>query len=704
MEYVSGEDLKSFIRRAAPLSTARAITVAKQICEGLAEAHKLGIVHRDLKPSNIMIDKEGNARIMDFGIARSVAAKGITDRGVIIGTPEYMSPEQVEGKEVDQRSDIYSLGIILYEMLTGRVPFEGDTPFTIGMKHKGEMPQNPKELNSQISDELNRLILRCLEKEKEKRYQSAEEVRSELSNIEKGIPTTERIVPEKKPITSKEITVQFSLKRLFIPAVITIAFVIIAVVIWMRFIHKQSAPIPSGKTSLAVLPFDDLSPGKDQGYLCEGLAESLINALTKIKDLRVPAKTSSFSFRSKEKNIQEIGEKLNVNAILEGSIQKIGNRVRISTRLINVPDESLLLSEQYNRELEDVFAIQDEISLAIIDRLKVKLLGEEKEKVVKRYTENIEAYNLYLQGRYFWNKRTEEGLKKGLNYFHQAIEKDPGYALAYVGISDSYVVLAGYEVLPPKDAYPKAKAAAMKALENDDMLADAYAMLALIEFENDLDPIAAEKGFKQAIEINPGLADAHKKYAEFLSALGRHEEAIKEIKLAQELDPLSLIYSTTAGIIYYNAREYDQAIEQCKEVLEKEPNFIPAHAYLGESYIQKSMYDDAISEFQKSVMLSSRSPLYLAGLAHAYGVAGKKEEAFKIIEELKELSKKKYIPSYSIAIIYVGLNEKEQAVSWLEKAVEERYWRVLSIKVDPRFDSLRSDSRYKAILKKLSLE
>jgi len=543
-----------------------------------------------------------------------------------------------------------------------------------------------------------------MEKDKEKRYQSAGEVRSELENIEKGIPTTEKLIPTRKPTTSKEITVAFSPKKLLIPALVIVALVIIVVVIWQPWSQKEAVLIPSDKPSIAVLPFEDLSPGKDQDYLCEGLAESLINALTKIKDLRVPAKTSSFSFRSKEKNIQEIGEKLNVNAILEGSIQKIGNRVRISTRLINVPDESLLWSEQYNREFEDVFAIQDEISLAIIDKLKVQLLGEEKEKVVKRYTENLEAYNLYLQGRYFLNMRTEEGLKKGLDYFQQAIKKDPGYALAYVGLADSYIVLAGYEVFSPKDAFPKAKAAAMKALEIDDMLADAYISLAVIKFENDLDPIAAEKGYKQAIEINPGLASAHKRYAELLSALGRHEEAIKEIKLAQELDPLSLISSTVAGTIYYQAREYDQAIEQCKEVLEKEPNFIPAHAFLGKSYIQKSMYEDAISEFQKSVMLSSRSPLYIAGLAHAYAVAGKEEEALKIIEELKELSKKKYIPSYSIALIYVGLNEKEQAISWLEKAVEERYFRVLNIKVDPRFNSLNSDSRYKALLKKLRLE
>ncbi|GAH04878.1 unnamed protein product, partial [marine sediment metagenome] len=281
MEYVPGGDLKRFIRRSKQLGISTALSIAKQICDGLVEAHRLGVVHRDLKPNNIMIDDDGNVRIMDFGIARSLSAKGITGKGVMIGTPEYMSPEQVEGKEADQRSDIYSLGIIMYEMVTGRVPFEGDTPFTIGMKHKGEMPQNPKELNTQISDDLNSLILRCLEKEKEKRYQSAEEVRSELANIEKGIPTTKKVIPKRKPITSKEITVIFGLKKLFIPAVVITVFAIIAVVIWQPWSQTETVPIPSDNPSIAVLPFLDLSPKKDQEYFCDGMTDEIIAKLSR---------------------------------------------------------------------------------------------------------------------------------------------------------------------------------------------------------------------------------------------------------------------------------------------------------------------------------------------------------------------------------------------------------------------------------------
>jgi len=306
MEFVPGQDLKGLIRQSGQLAVGTTINIAKQICDGLTEAHKSGVVHRDLKPSNIMIDKEGDVRIMDFGIARSLEAKGITGAGVMIGTPEYMSPEQVEGKEVDQRSDVYTMGIILYEMVTGRVPFEGDTPFTIGMKHKGEVPKDPKELNAQIPEDLSSVIMRCLEKDKEQRYQSAGEARSELESIERGIPTTERAVPKRKPFTSKEITVQFNLKKLFIPALIFIAVVIFGFILWRVLPKKGAIPLPSDKSSVAVLPFEDLSPQQDQGYFCDGLADELINRLTKIESLKVPARTSAFSFKGKELDIQDI--------------------------------------------------------------------------------------------------------------------------------------------------------------------------------------------------------------------------------------------------------------------------------------------------------------------------------------------------------------------------------------------------------------
>ena len=346
MEFVPGEDLKSFIRRSKRLSIPSAISIAQQVCEGLEEANRLGVVHRDLKPSNIMIDKEGNARIMDFGIAWSIKTKGITGAGVMIGTPEYMSPEQVEGKEVDQRSDIYSLGVILYEMVTGRVPFEGDTALSVAMKHKSEIPKNPKELNAQISEDLSRVVLKCMEKDKKKRYRNTEGLLSELEKI-------------KSPIA-------------------------------------ESITVSEWKNSIAVLPFTNISADPEQEYFCDGISEELINSLTQISDLRIVARTSAFSFKGKDVDIEEIGRKLKVDKVLEGSVRKAGNRLRITAQLINVSDGYHLWSERYDREMEDVFVIQDEITLAIVDKLKIKLLGKEKQGLAKRHTDNQEAYDNLL--------------------------------------------------------------------------------------------------------------------------------------------------------------------------------------------------------------------------------------------------------------------------------------------------------------------
>ena len=702
MEYVPGEDLRSSIRRFGQLPIGKSISIAKQICEGLAEAHRLGVVHRDLKSNNIMIDKEGNVRIMDFGIARSLEAKGITGAGVMIGTPEYMSPEQIEGKEVDQRSDIYSLGVILYEMVTGRVPFEGDAPFTIGMKHKGEMPQNPKEFNTQIPDDLIPVILKCLEKEKEKRYQSGGEVHSELTRIEKGIPTTERVAPERKPITSKEITVKFTLKKIFVPALVVIAFVIAAVIIWSPWSQKESAPITVDNPSIAVLPFEDMSPQKDQEHLCDGFADELISRLTKIERLKVPARTSAFSFKGKGLSIQEIGEILKVENILEGSIRKAENKLRITVQLVKIVDGYPIWSEKYERDDTDIFTLQDEISLEIVDKLKLKLLKEESENIVKRHTENLEAYNLYLQGIYFWNKRTEEYVKKAIDYFEKATEADSNYALAYARLSDSYGLLPFYTPLMPKEAFSKAKVAAVKALDIDGTLPEAHSALGFIRMWYDWDWEAAESELKRAVQSKPSYVTAHHWYAEFLSAMGRHVEAIAEIERALEIDPLSLIINTIKAYTFYFARQYDRAIEQSQETLELDPNFALAHNILGSSYLQKEMYEEAIAEYKK--VMGFRGGELRARLGHAYALAGKRDESLRILKEMKEQWKQGGIRAHPIAAIYIGLGEEDQALEWLEKSYGERDPEMVRLNVDPRFDSLCLNPRFKAILKKMNLE
>ena len=704
MEYVRGEDLKSFIRRAKQLNVGTAIAIARQVAEGLAEAHKLGVIHRDLKPHNIMIDKEGNAKIMDFGIARTLAGAGTTAEGVIIGTPEYMSPEQVEGKAADQRADIYALGVILFEMLTGRVPFDGETALSIAMKHKGEIPKNPKQFNPDIPDDLSGVILKCLEKDKSKRYQSAGEVYAELEKIEKGIPTTERIVPKKKPFTSKEITVKFQLKKLFIPGLVITALVITVVIfIWRVVPQRGAAPARSAKHSIAVLSFVDLSPKKDYEYLCEGIPETLINALTKINDLYVPARASAFWFKGKEQEINEIGQKLNVNTVLRGSIQVIGDRIRITPQLINVENGSYLWSNSYDRKFEDVFAIQDEIAQEIVRALKIKLLGEKEASLVKNYTENPQAYSLYLQGRHLWNKRTAEDLKKAIDYFNQAVALDPKYALAFVGLADCYLMLPQYGRSPIKEVLPKARAVVSKALEIDKTLAEAHASLAtILRYEFDWEN--AEKEFKRAIELNPNYATAHHWYHILLRFQGRLDEATEEIERAKELDPLSPIINTSLGYIFYLKREYDQAIQQHRKTLELNQNFGIGRLRLGECYLQKGMFEEAIAEFQKARTLFLNSPYGLGNLGNAYALIGEKNKAIEVLTNLKGLSKQGYSLNYDIAFIYCGLGDKEMAFEWLERAYKEKEEGMMYLKVDPCWESLRSDPRHKSLIKRMNLE
>jgi TolB-like protein/Flp pilus assembly protein TadD len=470
-----------------------------------------------------------------------------------------------------------------------------------------------------------------------------------------------------------------------------------------RLDASTAFPSCESRPSIAVLPFVNISNERENDYFCDGLAEELLNALSKIESLQVAARTSAFYFKGKQADIREIGSRLNVSTVLEGSVRKFGNRVRISVQLVNVSDGYHLWSEKYDREMKDIFDIQNDISLAIVAALKLKLLGAEQ-SVVKRYTDNTEAYQLYLKGRFFVNQRTSESLLKAIDYFNQAIELDVDYALGYAGLADAYMVLgvpdAVPEALSPRESLTKARAAAEKAVQIDTSVGEVYAALAHIKWK-ERDWAGAESDYKRSIELNPNNPIAHFYYAVYLAGLGRQDQAIKEITRAQELDPLSLPVNASVVYVLHLCRRYDEAIQTGKKTLELDAAFPLTHQRLGLSYLQKKMYREAISEFQQAVNNSNRAPQPLVALGHAYAVSGETIEAQKVLDELKGLSQERYVSPYGVAIVYLGLGDHERTYQWLDRAYDEENTELTFLRVDPRLDPLRNDLRFKELLKKV---
>jgi len=458
------------------------------------------------------------------------------------------------------------------------------------------------------------------------------------------------------------------------------------------------------ENSIAVLPFEDLSPSGDQEYLSDGMTDAIISKLSKLSELKVVSRTSAMRYKKMDKDIKVIGEELNVSNILEGTVQKAENKVRVRAQLINTQDGFHLWSETYDQKIENIFTLQDKISHAIVDALKIKI-GEDKTSILEKHpTENVDAYTLYLKGRSYWNERSAKGFKNGMIYFERAIEKDPDYALAYSGIADSYIGLANFNVLPPHEAYPKAREWALKALDLDDSLAEAHASMGIIKLFYDWDWRGAKQKFKRALELNPNYVTAYQTYALYFAAIGKMDEAKKEIQKARELDPKSLPVQAATGFIFYLARQDDLAIKEYTRILTKEPLFPLVNLYLGMSYVNLAMHEEALEMLKKARELSAGNLRIKSWLAHSYALIGKREEASRILDDLKELSSSKYVDPIYLALINIGLGDRDQAMELLEKGYEERSFLLIWIKMDPVFDQLRSDNRFQDLLLRMKLD
>ena len=695
MQYVEGETLNTQIQD-RPLPNNEIIDIAIQIADALDEAHAKGIVHRDIKPANIMINSRRHVKILDFGLARyrekdAQKASVKTEPGTVLGTIQYMSPEQALGKNVDARSDIFSLGVVLYQMATTKTPFPGETTTEILRALLDHPPEAVARFNYSIPGELERIILKCLEKDPDSRYQSARDLLVDLKNLRRDSQSGK--ITGRQPVTPRR---SLWHRRSLITAAV-ILFAMSAIFVSIRARRAQTIH------SLAVLPFLNASNDPNSEYLSDGITDSTINTLSQLPKLKVLARSTVFTYKGKEVDPRQLGRDLSVDAVITGSVFVQGDDLRVQINLVNAKDGSQMWGDQYNRKLQDIFSVQSEIANRISTELRLQLTGEQKQQMNKQYTKNVEAYRLYLTGRYHLNKRTKEDFEKADAAFQQAIVKDPNFAIAYAGLADCYQLQSNWGFVPAKERYPKAKAAAMKALQIDPALPEALVSLASIVSGYDWDWPGAERDFVRAIELNPNYATGHHWYSFLLSQVGRHPEALKEIQQAQLLDPLSLIINANAGYTLYVARKYDEAIAQLDKTLDLDPNFAIVYQYLGYVYEQKRMYPKAIESLETAIKLSSDNLTFKADLARVYAVSGKAKEAEEILKHLIDLSTQIYVPPFDIAVVYVGLGQPDSAMEWLEKAYEQRTDTLTYIKMDPRFDPLRTDPRFQDLLRRLHL-